>query len=154
MFTATTAPLLLCFANPPLTLRSENCTIFINASSGCYNSTRCDILLRVSGVTQDFSDTVTLLVEHDRRLDPIPSEGSSLAVYDTLMGDIDFNDYVSTTTGVLVIQFTSDETVQMAGWTASWVAVPLSTTSCTGGLVVAARGNISDGSGDYPYHSK
>ena len=65
-------------------------------------------------------------------------------------GTINYSSDVTTTTGMILIRFTSDEGVTAAGWTATWSVVaapPPPGRVCNGRTVTAASGSVDDGSG-------
>lgn len=106
--------------------RRENCTILIDASAGCKINSSCVLGVTVSGSTEFGLDPVSVWRVTDSKapLASLSNIANRVAV-DSGAGFV-YTSNVSTTTGMILVRFTSDAATTAAGWSLSWsvVAVP------------------------------
>lgn len=141
--------------------RSEDCTFVVDAFAGCGGRTPCSVRITLSGETEQDWDFVSVWRVPDRANPTAALRDASNRVAN-LSGTLRYDQTVSTSTGMVLIRFTSDEEVNAAGWTATWSASaapppspspPPSGGFCVSRTVVGGSGTITDGSGSSDYRN-
>lgn len=106
----------------------------------------------MTGDTEDYYDYIKIWSVPDRA-NPAAAKTSANFVTELSGPGIDYNDTISSLSGMLLLRFLSDESNTFPGWAASW-SVPRQTAGCVGKRVAAASGTITDGSGSANYANK
>ena len=134
---------------------SEECTVVVDASSGCGGVFPCNVSVAVAGETEANGDTVGIWRVPDRSA-PLAALSVSTNRIILLSGPLAYNASHASPTGMFLIRFSSNAAMPAAGWAASWRALPepLSPKHCTNRTLTVANGTMEDGSGSLPYGNK
>ena len=102
-----------------LPLRSENCTIAIDASAGC-KKFPCTLRVTLAGSTEEGFDLLSIWRAANRSA-PLASLGDAASLVVERSGaGLAWSGNISSATGVILVRFTSDAATTAAGWAVTW----------------------------------